>query len=117
MALISFLRVELLNLETVKVKGVKHPVKMRKDTTDRFAFHEVFLVRSYNIYRNSKIMIDAGSKIGFTSIFFAEKLPESRIYTIEPSDANFEVLLRNTKSSSNYNFRSTAFAGMLQLYK
>jgi len=80
------------------MKGINHRIKLRNNTTDRLVFQEVFLFQSYDVlHLNPKVIIDAGGNIGLTSIFFANKFPQAKIYSIEPSDSNFEMLLSNTK--------------------
>lgn len=49
----------------------------------------------------STTIFDLGSNIGLTSLYFDYKLPNSTIYSIEPDQANFDILKLNTKSKSN----------------
>lgn len=96
--LILFVKIELLKRERINVKGIKHPIHLRQNTSDILVFQEVFLFESYNLSRpNTGVIIDGGGNIGLTSIFFATKFPEAKIYSVEPSNSNFSVLLENTK--------------------
>lgn len=93
-----FLKVEWLQCERIKIASMKYPFWLRKGTTDKAVFREVFLFNGYNIQlSNLRTIIDGGANIGLTSIFLAEKFPDSKIYSIEPSVSNFEWLVENTK--------------------
>lgn len=45
-----------------------------------------------------KHIIDAGSNIGSTTIFFKNIFPESKVYCIEPDNDNFDLLKSNLSS-------------------
>ena len=96
--LMSFIQVEWLKLEEITIKGVRHPVCLRRHTTDTLVFREVFLFRSYDLsLPQPKVVIDGGANIGLTSIFLVHKFPAAKIFSVEPSDGNFKVLVKNTK--------------------
>lgn len=93
-----FIQVEWLKVRKVRVKGLTHRFELRPGTTDAKVFQEVFLFRSYDLaVPNPKVILDGGGNIGLTSIFFATKYPQAKIYTVEPSDTNYELLLRNVQ--------------------
>ena len=48
-----------------------------------------------------KVIVDAGANIGTSSIFFAKKFPNAKIYAIEPEQSNFELLEKNIKPYPN----------------
>jgi FkbM family methyltransferase len=50
---------------------------------------------------NPRIIIDAGANIGTSSIFFARKYPDARIFAVEPETSNFELLKKNTRNYDN----------------
>ncbi len=96
--LILFVEIELLRLKKIKVNGIKHPIHLRRNSTDALVFQEVFLFELYNLSRpNTGVIIDAGGNIGLTSIFFATKFPHAKIYSVEPCNSNFSLFLENAK--------------------
>ncbi|CAD7815585.1 hypothetical protein CHRY9390_02997 [Chryseobacterium aquaeductus] len=69
-------------------------------------FYEVFWKKTYSSYlsvlrHNPKIIVDLGAHIGLTSIYLASKYPDAKIYAIEASLENFELLKNNTQSFTN----------------
>src|SRR5690554_1835485 len=56
-----------------------------------------------------KHIIDAGSNIGSTTIFFKNIFPESKVYCIEPDNDNFDLL--------KFNVSSYVSDGSVKLYK
>jgi FkbM family methyltransferase len=65
---------------------------------------EIFLERQYlfNVVDSRPIIIDCGSNIGLSLIFFKMNYPNSIIYGFEPDIDNFNTLLSNI---SGYNFK------------
>ena len=47
------------------------------------------------------VIIDAGGYIGAAAIFFAQKYPEAKVVTLEPSKENYAMLVRNTRKWCN----------------
>jgi len=66
-----------------------------------FLFQEIFLNQSYNIKINkvSPCIIDCGSNIGLSVIFFKLMYPNSRIIAFEPQDAAFECLVKTVQTN------------------
>lgn len=97
-----FLQVELFGFEKIYVKGY-HPFYLRRGTTDKNVFREIFLFKTYNItiLQKPKIIIDAGANIGLSTLYFRRLFPEAKIFAIEPDESNFESLLKNIKSKHN----------------
>jgi FkbM family methyltransferase len=96
---IYFILAEWLKREQLKLDGFKYTFQLRKNSTDLLVFREVFLFRSYDIaWSSPQVIIDGGGNIGLSSIFLTQKFPMAKIYTIEPSESNFEVLKANVKN-------------------
>lgn len=79
-------------------------VLVRTGTSDVLAYTEIIIKREYDVnlpIKKPKVIIDAGANVGYTSIFMAEKYPESKIISVEPEKRNFEILSRNTKKYNN----------------
>lgn len=95
--LVAFFKVEVVGDSAVSIRGISHPFHLRKGTSDRLVFHEVFLFKTYEVdLKSPKVIIDGGANIGLTSIFFAERFKSATIFSIEPSDSNFQILRKNT---------------------
>lgn len=82
---------------TIQVKGIKHPVSLRRKSSDFHVFRQVFLEDQYSfsIDKSVQYIIDAGANVGLASISFLERYPDSVVVAIEPDESNFEVAKRN----------------------
>lgn len=77
-------------------------VYLRPGTTDQDVYDEIFLSKEYDIdLGNPLFIIDAGSHIGLSSVFFASKYPQATIIALEPEPSNFKVLLKNIENHQN----------------
>jgi len=63
-----------------------------------------------NIY--PEIIFDIGGNIGIASIYYANKFPNSKIYTFEPIKENFDILVKNTKPYKNIQPFNTALGDL-----
>ena len=100
-----YLNMAKVNFQTSRklkeLKMIYQPLIIRKSTTDEHVFQQIFLYDDYEIGQlnfKPKTIIDAGSYVGYASIFFNYKYPEARIAAIEPSSANFGTLQQNTQN-------------------
>lgn len=75
-----------------------HDVLIRPDEGgDRYVYDEVFRELCYaGPLGDPKVIVDIGAHIGLTSAFFSLRYPEARIIAVEPEDANFEMLKRQS---------------------
>ncbi len=74
--------------------------------SDYEVFEQIFNFKEYEIFvnlfnlnnefSNKKIIIDAGANVGYTTLFFADKFSDFSIFSIEPSQDNFELCVKNT---------------------
>jgi len=87
----------------VTVKGIAQPVWVRLKTSDIGTFKHIFLQLEYkfDIAKSPNVIIDAGANVGYASIYFANRYPKARIYAIEPSGENYEMLKTNVGKYSN----------------
>jgi FkbM family methyltransferase len=110
--LIVYVRLKLHLTKKFNVAGVRFPLSMRPTHTDRITFKEIFIKREYDVKLPSsldvKVIIDAGANIGFTSVFFANRYPQARIFSIEPDPENFEILSLNTAPYKNVSIVKSA---------
>ncbi len=88
---------DLLNIEG-------NDFHLRKDTTDRYTFCDVFLhdsLQTRNLITDPRLIVDCGAHIGCASLFFTLRYPDARIVSIEPDKDNYQILTRNLGSLEN----------------
>ena len=89
----------------VKLTNLKHPVYFRgkTDTTDFFIFEQVFLDNQYDIKVpfEPKVILDLGANVGYASILFANRYPDSKIFAVEPDTGNYETAKKNLAAYPN----------------
>lgn len=93
-----FFRHEINNFEQIHLIFLQDKLWVRNNSTDMKVFVEIFVFEEYNIDLKikPKIIIDAGSNIGLSSIYFAHKYPNAKVLAIEPDPDNFKQLIKNT---------------------
>ncbi|WBV57258.1 FkbM family methyltransferase [Chryseobacterium daecheongense] len=69
-------------------------------------FYEIFWKETYTdhlklLNKSPEIIVDLGAHIGMTSIYLSLKYPNAKIYAVEASRDNFELLKVNTQSFKN----------------
>ncbi|SHM47815.1 FkbM family methyltransferase [Chryseobacterium polytrichastri] len=90
----------------IKKDQKKFDLFLRTFKGDIDIFYEIFWNKTYDehlsfVDKEPKIIVDLGAHIGMTSIYFALKYPNAKIYSIEASSENFEILKVNTHNFSN----------------
>jgi FkbM family methyltransferase len=90
-------------ISLIKVRGIKHPVRVRAGTTDMWVVQEILLDEEYkcDLASEPKVIVDAGANIGCTSVYYANRYPDALIIAIEPEQSNYEMLLRNSAPYQN----------------
>jgi len=77
-------------------------VLIRTGTTDTKVYNDIWVDKAYApIGGNPAVIVDAGGHIGLAAAYFATRYPHAQIYVIEPDDANFAMLTRNTEQFPN----------------
>ena len=77
-------------------------IVVRTFSGDLFALFEVLMDRCYYLPKSVlpseqvRVILDCGANIGMAALYFASRYPNARIYSLEPSLSNFELLVRNT---------------------
>ncbi len=84
---------------SMNLPHVKHPIVMRGQTTDAGTFKKIFLDKEYDVNLDFKptYILDAGAYIGLSPLYFSRKYPEAKIVCIEPSEANYKLLMQNAQ--------------------
>ncbi len=82
-----------------KTVEAKHPIFLRKATSDFPTFMQVIYKQDYRIHLDyvPETIIDCGANIGLSAVFFANRFPNAKIIAIEPESRNFDVLKKNTE--------------------
>lgn len=87
-----------LNLTNrMRIPGIKHPISLRKNTSDIPTFQQIFLDREYNTFLGDKVnnIVDAGANIGLFTALIKNRYPEARVISIEPDSSNYKMMQRN----------------------
>jgi FkbM family methyltransferase len=76
------------------------PFSYRPGTTDLLVLEQVFLDGEYRVEPiapdSIEYIVDLGSNIGVTAMFWAQRYPKARMVLVEPDPDNFKLLERNT---------------------
>jgi FkbM family methyltransferase len=76
-------------------------ITVRTFSGDLFILLEVLMDRCYHIPdtvlppEKVRVILDCGANIGLTSLYFASRYPSARIFSVEPSLDNFQLLKCN----------------------
>lgn len=75
---------------------------VRQGTSDIEVFEKVLVNEEYQSHLNQpETIVDLGANVGYASIFFAVRYPESQIIAVEPEPSNFAQLQRNIAAYPN----------------
>ena len=93
-----------LNKTKIKLPILQRDIFFRNDTKDLETFKEIFNENIYNLNLpiSPKTIIDAGANVGYSSIFFRLKYPESSIVAIEIEKSNVKMIKKNTLGFTNF---------------
>jgi len=85
---------------SVRIKGIKFPIRFRRVSTDRYVIAEVLLRDQYACLRGRagvRAIVDAGANIGTASVDFMNQYPEARVVALEPDPGNYDLLAQNLR--------------------
>jgi FkbM family methyltransferase len=87
----------MVKLNLVRTPLAKHAIYLRIRKSDVGVFKQIFIDREYDfpVADHPRVIVDAGANVGLTSVFFANKFPQARIFSMEPDAENFVMLVRN----------------------
>ena len=87
----------------VFVHPYAHPVYLRRGTSDWPNLIQCFFHKEHDVETSHPVsnILDCGSYVGLSAIFFALKYPQAHIVCLEPSPENFEILKLNTRCLPN----------------
>ena len=101
-----------LNLQIIDVFGL--PFSYRGETSDEVVGNEILEEGKYVLPMEDfqpKVIIDCGSNIGYSTLYFANTYPDAQIYAIEPEKINFKFLQYNTIFYDNIHLINSAVWG------
>lgn len=98
-----YMQIKRNKIENIKIPYVKHPLFLRKNTSDAPTFMQVFVNREYHLKFDfiPEVIIDAGANIGLFTVAYKTKFPNAKIICIEPDANNVEIIKRNTSKYDN----------------
>ncbi len=81
---------------------------LRKNSSDLMVFKQIIMHEEYlnviNIIKSKNIkinnIVDLGSNIGLSAIFFNTHFPHAKIISVEPDPGNYETLQTNIKNNN-----------------
>jgi FkbM family methyltransferase len=81
----------------IKISNLKHPIFLRRNSSDTSVFSQIFVDKEYDIELNfePKVIIDGGANIGLATVYFKNRYPNSKIIAVEPDAENMNVLKSN----------------------
>lgn len=90
-------------LADVPVPGSARQLQVRLGTSDINVFVHIFRWGEYawEFAESPRVIVDAGAYTGLSTAFFALRYPAAKIIAIEPDEANFQLLRRNTAAFAN----------------
>ena len=87
------------NLLEATIPNSSDSVFIRLGTTDVAAFEHVFIDDEYgfSLAKRPSVIVDVGTNIGMSAVYFSRRYPDATIFAIEPEPANFNILKKNAK--------------------
>lgn len=91
-------------------EGLPFPIYLRRGTSDWANFSQIFVSEDYDLPLTHAVeqVVDLGSYIGLSAVYFANRYPEARIVCLEPSRDNFQLLQLNTRCYRQIECRNAA---------
>ncbi len=84
----------------INIEGVDTPFAYRPNVDeDIFVIKSVFQYQEYLLPIENfqpKLILDCGGNIGCSAVYFANKYPDAKIYSVEPESNHFKLLKFNT---------------------
>jgi len=87
---------------SIRLPGYSHPIWVRGGTSDVETFEKVFIREEYKHDPiGAEFIIDLGSNVGYSVLFFAQLYPNAQLYCVEPEASNFAMLKKNIQYCPN----------------
>jgi FkbM family methyltransferase len=87
----------------LRVRGIRTPVYCRSDGPDFWVLYNLIGKRHCNFpFRNPpRLIVDAGAHVGFATLFYANRWPNTQIIALEPEKNNCQLLRMNCADYPN----------------
>jgi FkbM family methyltransferase len=81
----------------LSTRDAHYPVYARQSTSDLGVFEQIFVHKEYSALDDMKfkVIVDCGAYVGYSTVYFLNKFPDSRVVAIEADGANFDVCKLN----------------------
>ncbi len=99
-------------LKVIDMNGI--PFSFRDILFDLDTMRQIFVNEEYRLPIKNfqpKLILDCGSNIGCSAVYFALKYPNAQIYCVEPQKDNFTLLQKNTQYYPNIHLVKSALWG------
>lgn len=83
---------------SLRTKDAEYPLYVRYGTSDLDVFEQVFVNKKFLPLKDittPRLIIDCGSYVGYSTVYFLNKFPSARLIAIEPDSANFVASKKN----------------------
>lgn len=96
--------VKLLNIQIKKEKFFGYTINFFSYSNFLYLFEEIFLLREYEFEgKIDSLIIDCGSNIGMSTLFFKKNYPAAKIICFEPDGRTFNLLKCNIEKNQLQN--------------
>ena len=85
-------------LLSLRVDGIRYPLKARGGSSDLSVYSGVFVRRDYSCLdhvKDAQLIIDCGANVGYSPAYFLSRFPKAHLIAVEPDATNFELLREN----------------------
>lgn len=85
----------------VSVKGVRHPVWLRKKEPDIHNLWQIFGLKECDVPElvNASAIADLGAYVGYSTLYLLNRFPDAHLYCVEPNPNNIDMFRRNVGKS------------------
>lgn len=92
-----YYKVQRVKPEQWHLPELKHPVYLRRGTSDHDVFKQIFGKGDYDLKLPivPKTILDGGANIGLFAVLMANRYPDAAIISIEPDEENYRQLCKN----------------------
>lgn len=96
----------------ISIHGMPHEVRVMR-ISDFWVMKDVLVDREYDIALTEEpcTIVDLGSNIGISALFFATRYPHAIVHAVEPNPELYAQLIKNTQVCKNIVVHALAIAG------
>lgn len=100
LGLISYFTNDAASYRTYRLSVPGNPIPLicRLQSSDRYAFAQVFIHKQYACPEPAippRYIVDCGAYVGYASVYLLHRFPDAKVVAIEPDRRNHEILVRN----------------------